>query len=82
MKKEQYKPIIKWDEYYHRWNVSSQTHAAHTYAVVVDKIDLVLKCNCPYGRSGLRTKKESCKHVKAVEQWLEEQPAEKRGEYL
>ena len=81
-KKAQYRPIIKWDSYYKRWNVSSETYATHTYAVKVELVDQSLRCNCPHGRSNLRSKKEPCKHIKAVENWLEKLPAAEREEYL
>ena len=80
-KKSAYRPIVKWDVYYHRWNVSSETYDNHQYAVKVMIVEQCLKCNCAYGRSLLRSKNKSCKHIKAVEDWLEQQPVNERVDY-
>jgi hypothetical protein len=82
MKKEQYRAKITWDDYYKRWNVSSQTYAAHTYAVTVQRIDDSLVCNCPWGRGQARKTGNPCKHVTAVEKWLEALPEKERMWYL
>lgn len=80
--KKTYRPKITWDAYYHRWNVTSETYDTHQYAVHVQHIDSSLVCNCPWGRGRARAAGKKCKHVVAVEAWLEALTPEQKKEYI
>lgn len=55
---------------------------SHTYAVKVRIVEEDLACNCPHGRSHKRNNENPCKHVRAVEVWLEKQTPETRRRCL
>ena len=73
MGKEQYKPIIRWNAEYLRFEVSSERYAGHFYSIGYNMCYGNWECSCAWGRGRAKCTKKDCKHVIAVKEWLKDE---------
>lgn len=82
MKKSPYDPYIVYDNDLKRWNVPSNTHKGHDYAVRVDPCTDDFTCTCVWGRGMQKHTKKPCIHIIKVKEWLSKLPQELQEVYL
>lgn len=81
-KKQEYNPLITYDEQLKRWNMPSNTHMGHNYAVRVDPCGDGLTCTCVWARGMMKRTGKPCIHIIKVKEWLDKLPKDVQEVYM